>query len=257
MSNFSPLIQSRSNQEYKQWQRYLSHPETTEHPWIPIESSKQIHELAYKYPIQLLLFSDVSGNLAQPLLSRSLNFRCLSVNLMERLSNVRSPQQLIAFFEKPIWAWKDLTPWVLYLEQLQDPGNLGTLLRTANATGIFSVASSNKSVSFFNEKVIRASAGALFSVPFLENLTLDDLKKHGYNICAATLKEGPSLFEAVFKTPQAFVLGNEGAGLTKPALAIADTCLHVPMHEHSESLNVAVTGSLIAYEILRQKTLNE
>ena len=66
-----------------------------------------------------------------------------------------------------------------------------------------------------------------------------------------------ALFEAVFKTPQAFVLGNEGAGLTKPALAIADTCLHVPMHEHSESLNVAVTGSLIAYEILRQKTLNE
>ncbi len=160
---------------------------------------------------------------------------------------------MVAFFEKPAWKWEDLTPWVLYLDQLQDPGNLGTLLRTARATGMFSVATSPGSVACFNSKVIRASAGSLFAVPFLEGLELEELQDRGYALSAATLQDGQSLFEARFESPQAIIIGNEGSGPTASTLGLADDQFHIPMRGRSQSLNAAVAGSLIAYEIFRQK----
>ncbi len=231
----------------------MSHPERPECPWIPIESHKLIEELSGKHPIELLLFSDASEIPAQPLLSRSRESQRLSAELLEQLSNVQSSQQMVAFFEKPSWKWEDLTPWVLYLDQLQDPGNSGNLLRTARATGMFSVATSPKSVACFNSKVIRASSGALFAVPFLEGLKLEELQERGYAVSVATLKEGQSLFGARFEPPHAIIIGNEGSGPTESTLALADNHFHIPMLGRSQSLNAAVAGSLIVYEIFRQK----
>ena len=231
----------------------MSHPESQECPWIPIEGNKQIEEISLEHPIELLLFSDASKASAQPLLPRSRQSQHLSAELLEQLSSVRSSQQLVAFFEKPGWKWEDLTPWTLYLDQLQDPGNLGTLLRTARATGIFSVVTSTNSVGCFNSKVIRASAASLFAVPFLEGLELEELKARGYALCTATLHEGQSLFETRFEPPQAIIIGNEGSGPRASTLAVTDNRLHIPMQKHSQSLNAAVAGSLIIYEIFRQK----
>ena len=160
---------------------------------------------------------------------------------------------MLAFFEKPAWKWEDLTPWVLYLDQLQDPGNCGTLLRTAQATGMFSVVTSPRSVACFNSKVVRASAASLFAVPFLEGLKLEELRDRGYALSAATLQEGQSLFEARLEPPQAIVIGNEGSGPTQSTLAMTDGRFHIPMQEHSQSLNAAVAGSLIVYEVFRQR----
>jgi TrmH family RNA methyltransferase len=249
----APIIQSRHNPQYKQWQNFISHPERQECPWIPIEGHKQIEELSREHPIELLLFSDASQAPAQPLLPRSRQSQPLAAELLEQLSSVRSSQQLVAFFEKPAWKWEDLTPWTLYLDQLQDPGNLGTLLRTARATGIFSVVTSTNSVACFNSKVIRASAASLFAVPFLEGFELEELKARGYALCAATLHEGQSLFETRFEPPQAIIIGNEGSGPRASTLAVTDDRLHIPMQKHSQSLNAAVAGSLIIYEIFRQK----
>jgi TrmH family RNA methyltransferase len=247
-----PLIQSRQNQQYKQWQKYVSYPERPECPWIPIESYKQIEELSGKQPIELLLFSDASETQAQPLIPHSRQAQRLSGELLAQLSNLRSSQQVVAFFKKPAWKREDLTPWVLFLDQLQDPGNLGTLLRTAHATGMFSVVTSPKSVACYNSKVIRASAGSLFAVPFLEGLKLHELQNQGYAVSVATLQEGQSLFEVCFEAPQAIVIGNEGSGPTSSALALTDNHFHIPMQGHSQSLNAAVAGSLIVYEIFRR-----
>jgi TrmH family RNA methyltransferase len=248
----APLIQSRQNLHYKQWQQYASHPERPECPWIPIESNKQILELSRQQPIELLLFSDASETPAQELLPRSRQSQRLSADLLQQISSLRSSQEMVAFFEKPVWEWEDLTPWVLYLDQLQDPGNLGTLLRTARATNMFSVATSPGSVACFNAKVIRASAASLFAVPFREGLKLEELKSRGYALKAATLQQGPSLFDARLESPLAIIIGNEGSGPTASTLAAIDDHLHIPMGEGSESLNAAVAGSLIAYEIFRR-----
>ncbi len=202
-----------------------------------------------------MLFSAETDRDIKDLLPRSTESFQLAPALFESLSTLDSSQQILAFFEKPTWNWNDFTSRVLYLHQLQDPGNLGTLLRTARATGIFSVATSADTVSCFNAKVVRASATSLFSVPFLERVEAGELKSRGYHLWATTSEGGKSLFEAHFESPLAIVIGNEGRGLSPAILGIADHHLHIPMQLQVESLNAAVAGSLVLYEVFRQEII--
>lgn len=252
MSLSVSVIESRQNQRYKQWQKYVSHPEKEECPWIPVEGWKQVRDLASERPVELLLFSDPEDPRLKLLLPRSRESFCLSPRLLQRLSTVEFSQGVLAFFQKPFWRWQDLTPWVLYLYRLQDPGNLGTLFRTARATGMFSLVTSPKTVSCFNSKVARASVGSLFAVPFLEGITAGGLKRHGYRLWAATPEGGKPLFEVHFEPPTAVLIGNEGGGLEASVLALTEKKIHIPMQPQAESLNASVAGSLILYEVLRQ-----
>ena len=220
-----------------------------------MEGPKQIRELAAKQPIELLLFSDGEASRLTPLISRSRETAHLSESLLATLSSLETSQGVLAFFRKPSWGWEDLASCILYLDRLQDPGNLGTLLRTARATGIFSIITSPKTVSCFNSKVVRASAATLFSTPFLEGVPMRELKRRGYHLWAATPRQGRSLFKVCFQPPLAIVLGNEGNGLDKSVLRQGFRRLHIPMHPKAESLNVAVAGSLILYEVTRQTRL--
>ncbi len=252
MSSPVSRIESRQNPQYKLWKKYASHPETKDCPWIAVEGWKQIEDLSTQHPIELLLVSEEAEARLQSLLSRSNQSFQLAPSLFKNLSTLDSSQQILAFFEKPAWDWNDFTSRVLYLHQLQDPGNLGTLLRTARATGIFSVATSPHTVSCFNAKVVRASAAALFSVPFLEGIEAGELKSRGYHLWATTPQGGKPLFEAHFESPLAIAIGNEGRGLSPAVLSLADHHLHIPMQPQMESLNAAVAGSLVLYEVFRQ-----
>ncbi len=252
MSSSVSRIESRQNPQYKLWKKYVAHPEKEDCPWIPVEGWKQIQDLSTQHPLELLLFLEEAAPGLQSLLFRSNQSFQLTPSLFQSLSTLDSSQQILAFFEKPCWNWNDLTSRVLYLNELQDPGNLGTLLRTARATGIFSVATSPHTVSCFNAKVVRASAASLFSVPFLEGIEAGELKSRGYQLWATTPQSGKSLFEAHFESPLAIVIGNEGRGLSAALLGRADQHLHIPMQPQVESLNAAVAGSLVLYEVFRQ-----
>ncbi len=252
MSSSVSRIESRQNPQYKLWKQYVAHPEKKGCPWIPIEGWKQTQDLSTQRPIELLLFSEGAERSIKDLLPRSTESFQLAPTLFESLSTLDSSQRILAFFEKPSWNWKDLTSRVLYLNELQDPGNLGTLLRTARATGIFSVITSPHTVSCFNAKVVRASAASLFSIPFLEGIEAGELKSRGYHLWATTPQGGKPLFEAHFESPLAIVIGNEGRGLSPAVLSLADHHLHIPMQPQAESLNAAVAGSLVLYEVFRQ-----
>ena len=253
MSSPVSRIESRQNPQYKLWKKYVSRPEKEGCPWIPVEGWKQIEELSSQHPIELLLFTEEQAPRLQSLLSRSNQSFQLAPSLFQSLSTLDSSQQILAFFEKPSWDWSDFTSRVLYLHQLQDPGNLGTLLRTARATGMFSVATSPHTVSCFNAKVVRASAASLFSVPLLEGIEVSELKSRGYCVWVTTPRGGKSLLEATFESPLAIVIGNEGGGLSPAVLGLADHHLHIPMRSQVESLNAAVAGSLVLYEVFRQE----
>ena len=255
MSSSVSRIESRQNPQYKLWKKYIAHPEKEDCPWIPVEGWKQIQELSAQHPIELLVLSEGAERGIKDLLPRSAQSFQLPSALFDSLSALDSSQQILAFFEKPAWKWNDLTSRILYLHQLQDPGNLGTLLRTARATGIFSVVTSPHTVSCFNAKVVRASAASLFSVPFLEGIEAGELKSRGFHLWATTPQGGKSLFETSFESPLAIVIGNEGQGLGAAVLELAEHLLHIPMQPQVESLNAAVAGSLILYEVFRQGTI--
>jgi len=246
-------IESRQNPRFKLWLSYSRHPEEKGCPWIPVEGAKQIRELAARRQIQLLLFSGPEDRELAELADRAADAVHMPLKLLESMSNVQSPQAMVAFFSKPRWNWDEIGGWVIYLLRLQDPGNLGTLFRTAAATGMFSLIASPGTVSCFNAKVVRASSSSLFAVPCLEGIELTELKKRGYRITAAGGKAGVELFRASPSPPSAVVIGNEGAGIDPETEALADERLVIPMQKGTESLNASVAGSVIMYEIYRQK----
>jgi TrmH family RNA methyltransferase len=144
---------------------------------------------------------------------------------------------------------------ILVLEEIQDPGNLGTLLRSAEAFGAQQVMVTPGTVNQWNPKVMRASAGSIFRVPVLcaPLLTIaEQLKQQGSTIYAAVAPEAgsASLLEIKFEKDCALMIGNEGAGLSAAALALAQQRVRIPCAV--ESLNAAVAGSTLLYETMRQ-----
>jgi RNA methyltransferase, TrmH family len=142
------------------------------------------------------------------------------------------------------------------LERLQDPGNLGTIIRTAAATSVESLWLSPQSVDFYSPKVLRASAGEWFRLPVVINQNLPQLVKEqrqqGVQIIATTSKATKTYWEVDFTRPSLILLGNEGTGLSPELIALADFQLKIPLANQVESLNVAVATALILYEAQRQ-----
>lgn len=168
-----------------------------------------------------------------------------------------SPQGIAATLVIPeLDAFDFETPGVaLVVESLQDPGNLGTLLRSAEAFGVGQIFVTQDTVNRWNPKAVRASAGSVFRVPVVRAplaSTKEFLRGHGYKLLAAVVDAANAtpLMESDLHAPCALLIGNEGAGLSAAALALADKRIHIPCAV--ESLNAAIAGSTLMYEAMRQ-----
>ena len=151
-----------------------------------------------------------------------------------------------------------IAPLILVLAGLQDPGNVGTLLRSAEAFAADGVLLLPGTASPWNPKALRASAGSAFRVPSLaanETEALALLAQHNIPAIAAVAREGTAVGETPFAGPCALLIGNEGAGLSDSLLAAAAYRITIPMPGNVESLNAAIAGSLLLYEASRQRTL--
>ncbi|MBV5261162.1 RNA methyltransferase [Synechococcus moorigangaii CMS01] len=143
------------------------------------------------------------------------------------------------------------------IERLQDPGNLGTIIRTATATGVDTLLLSGDSVNPSNPKVLRASVGAWFqTTPLVLPTFLDQLQRYraqGVQIVATLPQATKTYWDLDWRQPSLILLGNEGAGLSPAVAAIADQAVQIPMGPGIESLNVAIACALMLYEARRQR----
>lgn len=148
-------------------------------------------------------------------------------------------------------------PHILILDNLQDPGNLGTIFRTAEAAGVTGILLSRDCVDIYNPKVIRSTMGAVFRLPFLYTDDLpgavDELKKAGIHVYAAHLEGKNAYDEEDYHTGCAFLIGNEGNGLRDEVTARADRLIRIPMMGEAESLNAAVAAAVLTFEVSRQR----
>lgn len=145
----------------------------------------------------------------------------------------------------------------ILLENLQDPGNLGTIFRTGEAAGVDGIIMSGQTVDVYNPKTIRSTMGSIYRVPFVYT---DDicgairtLQKHGVSVYAACLKDSKCYDECDYRASCAFLIGNEANGLSDEAAGYADVYLKIPMKGSVESLNAAVASSVLLYEAYRQR----
>lgn len=144
----------------------------------------------------------------------------------------------------------------IVLERLQDPGNLGTIIRTSVAAGVDGLWLSDNSVDLDNPKVLRSSAGEWFRLPIAvsSNITevVKEYRSQGVQIVATLPKADRLYWDIDFKRPTLILLGNEGAGLTEEMLSLSDLQVKIPLHGGVESLNVAIAAALLLYEAQRQ-----
>ena len=148
----------------------------------------------------------------------------------------------------------------LAIEKLQDPGNLGTIIRTAAATEVDGIWLSENSVDYYSPKVLRASVGEWFKVPVTRNRDLSELvrqqQQQGVQIIATSSHASNTYWDVDFTRPTLILLGNEGAGLSSALLAAADLQIEIPLANQVESLNVAIASALLLYEAQRQLAVN-
>lgn len=147
----------------------------------------------------------------------------------------------------------------LIVERVQDPGNLGTIIRTAVATGVDSLWLSGDSVALDNPKLLRASAGEWFRIPKVVSSNLvevvSNLKSQNLQVVATLPQSSKTYWEVDFSPPTLILVGNEGAGLSQELLALADEKVNIPLQKGVESLNVAIASALLLYEIQRQRNI--
>ena len=187
----------------------------------------------------------------------------VSDEVFARMSDTQSPQGVLAVLKQPGYTLEQLldggkkAPLLLLLEHLQDPGNLGTILRSAEGAGVSGVILSADSVDLFNPKVVRSTMGAIFRLPFFyaENFsqTICEIKKKGIRIFAADLEGSRDYDLEDYTAPSAFLIGNESRGLSEEAKALADRRIFIPMEGKLESLNAAVSAAVLVYEGARQR----
>jgi TrmH family RNA methyltransferase len=143
------------------------------------------------------------------------------------------------------------------LEDIRDPGNLGTMIRTAEGAGITGIIFNNSTVDIYNPKVIRSTMGSIFRMPYYqaENFfeTLQELKAQNITIFAAHLLGIPYDTEGSFRQSCAILIGNEANGLSEQASMLADVRIKIPMAGKVESLNAAVAAAILMYEASRQR----
>ena len=195
--------------------------------------------------------------------NQDFSYEVVSDAVFKSVSDTQTPQGIMAVVKMPEYSMEQLLcgekTHLLILESIQDPGNLGTMVRTGEGAGISGVIMNKTTVDLFNPKTIRSTMGSIYRVPFYvtENLpeTLELLKKQGVSLYAAHLKGQNSYDEEDYSSACGFLIGNEGNGLTDEIAQIADNYIKIPMEGQVESLNAAISAALLMYEANRQRRL--
>ncbi len=202
----------------------------------------------------------------QPLLKKlqQTGYEEVTEDVFAKMSDTQTPQGVLCVLRRPTYNIEEMLqkkdgnpPLLLILEDLQDPGNLGTILRTGEGAGVSGVIMSKDTVDIYNPKTIRSTMGSIYRVPhiYIEDLAqvLTKLHENGVHTYAAHLA-GETYYDAFdFKQGTAFLIGNEGNGLKKETADRAESYLKIPMEGKVESLNAAMSAGLLVYEAHRQR----
>ncbi len=185
----------------------------------------------------------------------------VSVPVFEKISYRDNPDGWLAVFPIPRRDFIDLkvgtNPFVLTVEAVEKPGNLGAILRTADSAGVDAILVCDPKADLFNHNVVRASRGTVFTVPAVQTTNaeaLSWLRTQGLQIIAATPSTTKPYFEIDLQKPTAIVVGTENEGLSDFWLENADEKVLIPMKGKVNSLNVSISTAIIAYELVRQRS---
>jgi TrmH family RNA methyltransferase len=218
-----------------------------------LKSGWQVHSLFYTDDL-----GERGMNLVGAFQERDTKVELVSENVMQAISDTRNPQGILAVLEICDIPLPEGLSFLLILDQIREPGNLGTILRSAAAAGVEAVFLSPGSVDPFSPKVLRAGMGAHFTLP-VHLLSWDEIKSqierlklHSY---LASVNGGKVYHQADFHHPLALIIGGEAGGASDKAFKASDSLIHIPMYREAESLNASVAAGILLFEIARQREM--
>lgn len=260
----SPMITSSQNSKIKLVRALLGRAkERREAGAFVIEGVRLVEEATNSnWEFRLALYdesiSERGKSQVEGLKSRGVDVEMISESLMKSLSETETPQGILAVIEFTNLPIPNLSSFVLIPDQIRDPGNLGTLLRTAAATGVQAVLIPPETTDAFAPKVVRAGMGAHFRLP-IHSMTWEEItqmsKSANLQIFLADM-DGKSCWETDLRQPLALIVGGEAEGASEEARKLANQQISIPMMGKMESLNAGVAGSVLMFEVVRQRSAN-
>ena len=197
--------------------------------------------------------SDRGKDLVETLSANNIEVDDVAGDLLQKLSDTESPQGILAVLEHTKLPLPDEPDFILIPDQIRDPGNLGTLLRTAAATGVQAVILPPDTTDAFAPKVVRAGMGAHFRLP-LHSMAWEEIKEYTKDMQVHLADmDGTSCWEADLRQPLGLIIGGEAEGASDEARRLAAQKICIPMAGNVESLNAGVAGSVMMFEVVRQR----
>lgn len=250
-------IESEQNASVKQWKKLYTKKERDKAGQYIIEGPHLIEE-ALKHKVQIAhLIVEESYQLPAEWAELQLDPWIVPKKIMSALSDTEQPQGVLAVCRmgSPELRVKAEGKYLL-IDGIQDPGNLGTIIRTADASGVDGVVLGEGTVDVFNSKVLRSTQGSFFHLPVVKGkLTdwMDQCKEAKVPVYVSALQGADSLHEVQSSGSFALVVGNEGSGVRPEVKEAADQLVYIPMYGNAESLNVAVATGIMLYELQRKR----
>jgi len=241
------MIESLNNDKVKYWTKLNEKKYQKEEGLFIIEGE------------HLIIEAEKSGNLVEIILVENEEYdypnkTYVKENVMKKITSLKTPPKIIGVAKKI--EEKPIKGNVLILDNISDPGNMGTIIRSSAAFNIDTIIVSRECVNIYNPKVLRATEGLIFHLNIIEKDLKDAIKllqNDGYVVYGTDVKRGSLIEQIKFPSKTAIVMGNEGQGVKEEIKELCDEYLYIQMNEKCESLNVGVASSIILYELSKQK----
>lgn len=259
------LIQSVHNPKVKAWYQLQNKKGREQSKSFMIEGFKLVEEaLSSKQEIEYIISEedkDLPKSINDYMEKLDIPMVQVSKPVIEKLSETQAPQGILAIIKQQSLNLEQVISskfdFFLLIDQIQDPGNLGTIIRSADAAGVDAIILGYGTVDIYNQKVIRSAMGSIFHLPIL-NADLDSsirsLKEHGVKVIGTSPYADRNYFDVNLKDKIAIIVGNESKGLSEERMEQVDEMVNIPLIGQAESLNVAMATTLVLYERVRTTT---
>ena len=257
------MITSSSNRQVKQViQLQKKGKIRNEQDCFIVEGLKMAAEVPEDRMIQGYLSASFYEKQGVPVQLEGASFEIVEDKVFAQMSDTKTPQGILCLVRQYHYSLEEMLkkkhPLLLVLEDLQDPGNVGTIFRTAEGAGVDGIIMSKNCVDVYHPKTIRSTMGSVYRMPFLYTDDLDrvfdQMKQAGIRTYAAHLEGHHTYDREDYRGGCAFLIGNEGNGLSEKTTQAADCKIRIPMEGQLESLNAAVAAALLMYEVHRQRS---
>lgn len=241
------MITSIKNDKVKMWKKLHKRKERMKTKTFLIEGFHLVEEaLKSNWTIIEMIIQE---GVEPPLLDKDTPIITVKSNVFQALSQTDTPQGVAAVvaMKQLVSTWSSA---VLLIDAIQDPGNLGTIIRTADAAGFSEVILGDGTVDVFNDKAIRATQGSLFHIPIRQASLPDEIKllqEAGFTVWASALEKAEVYTSLKPERKTALILGNEANGVQKELMSLADKRVTIPIYGKAESLNVSVAAGVLMY----------